>query len=68
MLNIKDMPEAIKALPRFERDFIKQLTRDGLFENWEQAISAADNARSDAEFDRYIELVSSNDNPDNFDY
>jgi len=40
MLKIKDMPEAIKALPKVEKDFVIMLAQDGLLEDWNEAFDA----------------------------
>ena len=40
MLDIKDMPDAIKALPKSEKDFVIMLARDGLLEDWNEGFDA----------------------------
>ncbi len=40
MLNIKDMPEAIKALPRAQKNFVIMLAQDGLLEDWNEGFDA----------------------------
>ena len=34
------MPEAIKALPKVEKDFVIMLAQDGLLEDWNEGFDA----------------------------